>query len=98
MPPGAFARFEHPALHPSRAASVELGGRIVGLVGEPHPRWVQQYDPPAAPVVFELDLAAISSYPAAAGGEPSRFQPVRRDIAVLVDESIGVQTLLDAQL
>lgn len=94
--PARFARFEHPALHPGRAASVELGGRIVGLVGELHPRWVQQYDLPAAPVVFELDLAAISATRLPQAASLSRFQPVRRDIAVLVDESIAVQTLLDS--
>lgn len=94
--PARFARFEHPALHPGRTASVELEGRIIGLVGELHPRWVQQYDLPAAPILFELDLAAVSAARLPQAANLSRFQLVRRDIAVVVDESTPVQMLLDS--
>jgi phenylalanyl-tRNA synthetase beta chain len=52
-------RFEpvaHPALHPGRAARVIVDGKAVGVVGELHPRWLQKYELPQAPVLFELEL------------------------------------------
>src|SRR5262249_22503631 len=54
-----FVAAAHPAMHPGRCAAVTLDGRIIGHVGELHPRWRQEYELPSAPVVFELDLAAV---------------------------------------
>ena len=90
-----FEKVEHPALHPGRAARVLLNGTEIGFLGELHPEWVQKYDLPQAPVVFEIELeAAIQSFlPAYA--EVSRFQPVVRDLAVVVDQNLALQTLLD---
>ena len=71
-----FVPVSHPALHPGRSASVELDGKIVGFIGELHPKWLQKYELPQAPVLFEVDAAGL----AAAPGAPSRgyFQVSRR--------------------
>src|SRR5690606_26631452 len=50
----------HPALHPGRSARLELDGKTVGWLGELHPRWVQQSELGQAPVLFEIDVDAIS--------------------------------------
>ncbi|MCE5180962.1 MAG: phenylalanine--tRNA ligase subunit beta [Betaproteobacteria bacterium] len=94
----ASARFEaasHPALHPGQSAKVWLGNTFIGWIGALHPKWQQKYELPTAPVLFELDVAALlcGKVPAFAG--VSRYPVVRRDIAVVVDENISVQTLLD---
>lgn len=94
----ASARFEaasHPALHPGQSAKVWLGSEFIGWVGALHPKWQQKYELPTAPVLFELDIAALlcSKVPVFAG--VSRYPVVCRDIAVVVDENISVQTLLD---
>ena len=94
--PARFSRAEHPMLHPGRTASIELSGRIIGVVGELHPRWVQHYALPAAPVLFEIDLAEITTISLRQAANLSRFQPVRRDIAILAPESLPVQTILDS--
>ena len=90
-----FEKLQHPALHPGRAASVVLNDQEIGCLGELHPEWVQKYDLPNAPVVFELDFATIKATKVPAYAEVSKFPPVVRDLAVVVDQSIALQALLD---
>ncbi len=90
-----FEKVVHPALHPGRAARILLGGEEIGCLGELHPEWVQKYDLPAAPVLFELDFATLKSVRVPCYGEVSKFPPVIRDLAIVVDQGIALQVLLD---
>ncbi|KQZ97918.1 MAG: phenylalanine--tRNA ligase subunit beta [Achromobacter sp.] len=95
---GRRLRFEaaaHPALHPGRGARVILDGKQVGWVGELHPRWAQQADLAHAPVVFELDVDALSEGELPQVRELSRQPVVVRDLALWVDEDVTVQSMLD---
>lgn len=91
-----FTKSEHPALHPGRCAVVSLDGRTVGVLGELHPRWVQKYELGTAPVVFELDLAAILSTPFPEYAEVSRFPAVVRDLALVVQQNQVLAPLMAA--
>ncbi len=93
-----FERTTHPALHPGRAATVLIDGKPIGWLGELHPRWQQKYELPQAPVVFELDLDALLAATLPGYRELSKFPPVIRDLAVVVDESVPAQALLEAML
>jgi phenylalanyl-tRNA synthetase beta chain len=90
-----FVKAEHPALHPGRSARIELDGRCVGWIGELHPRWMQQYDLPHAPILFEIDAEALMARALPTPADVSKYPPVRRDIAVVVDQNVEVQALLD---
>ena len=92
-------RFEsaaHPAFHPGRSARVLLGGRPAGWIGELHPRWQRKYELPQPAVLFELQAACLEAVPLPQPRVASRFPPVIRDIALLVDEGVAAQALLDA--
>ena len=91
-----FVKAVHPALHPGRSARVEVEGAAAGWIGELHPRWQQKYELPAAAVVFELDAEPLLAVPLPRLTEVSRFPAVTRDLAVLVDEGVPAQALLDA--
>ncbi|AKU20677.1 phenylalanine--tRNA ligase subunit beta [Massilia sp. NR 4-1] len=91
-----FAKLAHPALHPGRAASVELDGKVIGFLGELHPRWLQKYDLPKAPVLFEVDAVAIQQRAVPQYAEISKFPGASRDLAVLVKQEVAAQDLLDA--
>jgi len=93
-----FEKVQHPALHPGRAATVMLDGKAIGVIGELHPRWAQQYELGAAPVVFEVELEALLARSLPAYREISRFPAVTRDIALVVGQEQLVQPLLDALL
>lgn len=84
----------HPALHPGRCAEVYLNDKAIGYIGELHPKWVQKYDLNTAPVVFELNLADIEVIGKIKAQPVSKFQPVRRDLALVVDESVAVGDML----
>jgi phenylalanyl-tRNA synthetase beta chain len=91
-----FHRAVHPALHPGRCARVEIDGATAGWIGELHPRWQQKYELPTAPVVFELDAEPLLAVPLPRFTEVSRFPAVIRDLAVLADEGVPAQAMLDA--
>jgi phenylalanyl-tRNA synthetase beta chain len=86
----------HPALHPGRSAEVLVDGVEIGHVGELHPRWRQAYELPSAPVVFELDLAAVQSRAVPEGRPLPRQQAARRDLALVVHESVSHDALMGA--
>jgi len=92
------ARFEktcHPALHPGRSANVIVDGRIVGVIGELHPQWLQKYELPLPPVLFELDLDILEQARLPKYAEVSRQPPAIRDLAIVVDHDLELQRLLD---
>ncbi len=91
-----FRRAGHPALHPGRSAEILYQGRPVGWLGSLHPRWVQKYELTAAPVLFELLAAPLLERPLPRYQEVSKFPPVRRDLAVVVDEKVEAGALLAA--
>jgi len=93
-----FVAATHPALHPGRCAAVMLADRLIGHVGELHPQWRQAYELPLAPVVFELDLAAVLARPVPEFQAVSHRQPVSRDVALVVKDTVAHDTLTAALL
>jgi phenylalanyl-tRNA synthetase beta chain len=91
-----FVKAPHPALHPERSARVEVDDRAVGWIGELHPRWQQRYELPSAAVAFEVDAEPLLAVPIPRSGAVSRFPPAIRDLAVVVDEGVPAQSLLEA--
>jgi len=92
-------RFEaaaHPAFHPGKAARVLVDGEAIGWLGELHPRWQQKYQVAGPVMAFEVELASALGRPLPSFAEVPRFPPVRRDIALVVDEGVPAQALFDA--
>jgi phenylalanyl-tRNA synthetase beta chain len=85
---------EHPALHPGQCAQLVLDGQRIGWLGALHPRLVQELDLPGAPVLFELDLEAVTQRPLPRHASISRFPQVRRDLAFVMDVAIPVGDVL----
>jgi phenylalanyl-tRNA synthetase beta chain len=83
-------------LHPGRAAQVLLNGQVIGHVGELHPRWRQAWDLSSAPVLFELDLEAVLSRVVPVAKNVSKYQPVERDLALIVPEAVTHAQLMEA--
>jgi phenylalanyl-tRNA synthetase beta chain len=92
----SFEGAHHPASHPGRSARILLDGRAIGWIGELHPQWQQQYDLAQAVVWFEVELDALARGSVPKAVDVSRFPGVRRDLAVVVDEEVTAQSLLQA--
>ncbi|HEY8118089.1 MAG TPA: phenylalanine--tRNA ligase subunit beta [Methylophilaceae bacterium] len=92
-----FAKYEpatHPALHPGQSARVMIDNQAIGWIGKLHPKWQQHYQLPRGAVLFELDVAPLLKRGLMRYAEVGKFPPVRRDLAVIVDEKLPVQELL----
>ncbi len=89
-----FEAAAHPALHPGRSARVLRRGEPVGWLGELHPALLKSMDFTYAPVLFELDLAGLAVQ-RVRYQEISRYPQVRRDLAVVVDESVTLSALTE---
>lgn len=89
-----FEPAAHPAFHPGKSAEIIHAGTPVGWIGELHPRLQQKYDLRRAPVLFELDFEQTVGGGIPTYNEISRFPPVRRDLAFVVDEEIPSHAML----
>ncbi|KLT73477.1 phenylalanyl-tRNA synthetase subunit beta [Neisseria arctica] len=91
-----FVKAEHPALHPGRTAEIVQDGKTIGFIGELHPQWLQKYDLPQAPLVFEIDMTAVLAQEKVAYRPVSKFQAVRRDLAFVMPEDMKHDELIAA--
>ncbi|HEV2216777.1 MAG TPA: phenylalanine--tRNA ligase subunit beta [Candidatus Dormibacteraeota bacterium] len=75
--------------HPGRTASIVVGGKAIGVVGELHPSTLAVFDLDGRAVALDVDVEALI---AARGDrkatELPRFPAIQRDIAVVVDMSV----------
>jgi phenylalanyl-tRNA synthetase beta chain len=91
-----FKRGSHAALHPGQTTELYYIEQYVGIGGTLHPEIVQQLGILRKAEVFELllDQLLITSPPVRAV-EISKFPEIRRDIAILVDQTIPLQQIQD---
>ena len=68
----------------------------IGVIGELHPRWRQAYELPQAPLLFELDLAAVQARQLPVFAPIARHQSALRDLALVVTESVTHDSLIGA--
>jgi phenylalanyl-tRNA synthetase beta chain len=86
----------HPALHPGQTARIVRDDRPIGWIGRLHPELERRLDLTYSGVVFEIETESGLAARVPQHREISRFPAVRRDLAVVVDESVSVQSLLDS--
>ena len=91
-----YRKAAHSAFHPGRCAEVLLDGAVVGVLGELHPQWVQAYGLTNAPVLFELAVEAVEQVGRVKLAAVSKFQPVRRDLALVVAEDVNAAAIQSA--
>jgi phenylalanyl-tRNA synthetase beta chain len=90
-----YEKAEHNALHPGQSARIILAGKSIGWLGKLHPKWQQHYDLPKNAYLFDIDLSAVLKLSLPSYKEVSKFMPVRRDLAIVIDEAVAVQSVLD---
>jgi phenylalanyl-tRNA synthetase beta chain len=85
-------------LHPGAAAALEVGGVVVGSVGELHPDVASAFGLDVGCAVMELDLETLVTLPkeGVRFREVSKQPSVRRDLAVVVDVDQPAGEILEA--
>jgi phenylalanyl-tRNA synthetase beta chain len=89
----SFEPLQLGCLHPGRAARILREKQPVGCLGELHPGLVRDLGFTYAPIVFELDYQTALRVLRPSYREFSRYPQVRRDIALVVDESVSLSAL-----
>ncbi len=74
--------------HPGRSADVLRDGRVIGWIGQLHPRLQRALDLETDVFGFEVDLAPLSARALPHSKELSRFPSVRRDLAFVVADGV----------
>lgn len=98
MYPGQSIQYQvdsHAALHPGQTAAIYMNKQKIGLVGGLHPSLLQEMDLKDRVYLLELDLALMPQ-PVRSSPRPiSRFPEIRRDLAILVDQTIPALVIQD---
>lgn len=92
----SFVAGQHSALHPGQTAELQRNGNAIGVVGALHPQIQQQLGIAQPVYLFEVVLSAITQAAVPSFEELSKFPGVRRDLAVIADQTLPVKTLTDA--
>ena len=84
--------------HPGRKAVMKVDGARLAALGEIHPDVAERFDIKGRVIVAEVDLDALMPLEKDFYGiKPlPKFPAVSRDIAVVVDESVGAGAMMDA--
>ena len=91
-----FVPAEHPALRPGQTARIELAGKNIGWLGALHPVIEQQLELRTNVILFALRLRETLQSAVPDFRTYSKFPSVRRDIALLVDENVSVDQIIDS--
>jgi phenylalanyl-tRNA synthetase beta chain len=85
-----------PHLHPGKAATFALEGRLLGQIGELHPEEARRLDLTQPCAIFELDFETLIAYgsPAKPITAPPRFPAIRRDLALVLDRDFPAGTVV----
>jgi phenylalanyl-tRNA synthetase beta chain len=90
-----FTAAQTPCLRPGRSARIFVDGVAVGWLGELHPQSVKALNLSTPPLLFELEIESAFASKILKYNGISKFPSVRRDIAVVVDESVPLAVLLE---
>ncbi len=91
---------EVPFLHPGKAAVLSIDGVTLGIAGALHPYHCAELDLAATPWVFELDFSVLTRFarPVNLYQALPRFPAIVRDVALIAEETLPAQAVIDAVL
>lgn len=88
-----FVAAQHPALHPGQSAAIYYQDQVIGYIGKLNPAVAQALGLTSAVYIFELALASIMKHDLPTFEPLSKFPQIRRDIAILVNQTITADQL-----
>lgn len=91
--PYTFKISSHTFLHPGRQAKVVLNGENIGWIGQVHPEICRKIGVKKEVYAFELYIENINKTKLPSYQDISKYPSVRRDIAMIVDDTISYQQI-----
>ena len=92
----ALSPSDHPFYYPKRQADIVINGQAVGHFGQVHPEVIEAYSVPQELFAFEIGLDDLAAVKPAQKiyTQLTRFPSVKRDIALVVDESVTCESMI----
>ena len=90
-----FVAAEHAALHPGQSAKILAAGAQLGWLGRIHPGLAAACDISPDACLFELAMTQSAGAGCRSFMEISRYPSIRRDLAIVVDEHVQAQAVVD---
>jgi phenylalanyl-tRNA synthetase beta chain len=83
-------------LHPGRAARIKLDGKMLGCVGELHPREAMRLELTEPCALCELDIGTLIAYGSRRKSiePPPRYPAIRRDLALVLDRDFPAESVV----
>ncbi|MCD5405780.1 MAG: phenylalanine--tRNA ligase subunit beta [Desulfotomaculum sp.] len=93
-----FEKHSDPSFHPGRTCSLNLRGKMVGVLGELHPDVLENYKLPYRAVACKIDLSSLFDMKIKTPKYKKlpKFPPVERDLAVVVEKGVASQELINS--
>ena len=91
--PYTFKISSYAFLHPGRQAEVVLNGNDIGWIGQVHPEICRKTGVKKEVYAFELYIENINKTSLPSYQDISKYPSVRRDIAMIVDDTISYQQI-----
>ena len=86
----------HECLHPGRSAAIHDGKIVVGWLGQLQPELARGLELRDAPWIFEIAIDPSFRSEVPVFREISRYPAIRRDLAVVIDESVTLDELRES--
>ncbi len=90
-----FKVAEHSSLHPGQTAKIVRKGESVGWIGMLHPALADKLDLAGDTFLFEIKLDLMFGEQLPTFAPLSKFPSIRRDISILVDETVTFGQITD---
>jgi len=93
-----FKPFQNnPSYHPGRTANIYIEDKLVGILGEVHPRVAENYDLPQRNYVAELDVDILlkMGQGTVRFKQLPKFPAVNRDLAIVVKDEIAASDIMN---
>lgn len=89
---------EVPFLHPGKSAVLSVNGAMIGVAGALHPSHCAALELEQTPWIFELNFSTLVRFaqPVNTYQPLPRFPAVVRDVAIIADEHLPTQAVVDA--
>lgn len=90
--PAFMTEKQDPTFHPGRCAVIAVGNKIIGILGQIHPKVAKNYKINTEIYIAELDFGAILPLCSSeiTYAQLPKFPSTSRDIAMVLDDSINV--------
>lgn len=87
---------QHLPWHPGRCAEVFIGDTVVGYAGQLHPAVIERSALPKGTCAVEINLDALPIADLLPAPSVSPFPAVFQDVALIVDDGVAAQSVVDA--